>query len=162
MSERTAPWSHQQPGWHIADWGWWGWTETTVKLVAIVVALAAAAEAGAWSIPSTHRVPFVVLVAIAIGYLGTGVDRFLDREVVAMIFVVLMIFGHWGIVFAMGRTGWPAASVRTFAGLMLLGDLIKLGFFATTGTRVRSLPSAVPITMTGLLAAGYLAALFTT
>ncbi len=161
MSDRTAPWSHDQPGWHLARWGWWGWTETAVKLVAIGVALAAAAEGGAWSIPSTHRVSFVVLVVIAIGYLGTVVDRFLDREVVAMVFVVLMIVGHGAIVFAMGRTDWPAVSVRAFAGLMVCGDLVKLGFFVTTGTRVRRLPPSVPIAMTGLLAVAYLVAFIT-
>lgn len=162
MRERTAPWSQPQPRWHLADWGWWGWTETAVKLVAIGTALTAAADGGAWAVPATHRFPFVVLVAIATGYLGTVIDRFLDREVLAMVFVVAMLIGHWALVFAMGQTEWPATSVRVFTGLMLLGDLVKLGFFVTTRTRVRQLPRLVPIAMTGVLAAAYLAAFLTT
>ena len=42
---------------------------------------------------------------------------------------------------------------------MLLGDLFKLAWFATTGARVRDLPRAVPFAMTGVVAAAYLVVL---
>ena len=152
------PWSGQS-GWHVADWGWWGWAETAIKLVAIVVAMVAAVDAGAWSVPDGHRLSYWLLVAVAVGYIGTVVDRLQDREVVAMVFVGAMVVGHWSLVFAMGRPDWAAMTVRAFVGLMLVGDLVKVGFFVVSGARVRGLPRAVPVVMTAGLVAVYAVAL---
>ena len=157
---RAAPWSGQT-AWHVADWGPWGWSETVVKLIAIVVALAAAIDDGAIAVAGSHRLAYWLLVAVGIGYVGAIVDRYVDREVVAFAFVVLMVLGHAAIVFAMGRTDWPASSVRAFAGLMLLGDLIKIGFFVRTRASVRGIPWTVPVVMTGTLAVAYAVVLVT-
>ena len=47
-------------------------------------------------------------------------------------------------------------TVQVFAGLMLLGDVVKIGYFASTGARVRGLPPLVPMMMTGTLVVSYL------
>jgi len=155
----AAPWSGRRD-WHVARWGPWGWGETAVKLVAVALAVAAAAEDGAWSIPPHHRVAFWTLAAISVAYVAAVADRWIDREIVAMAFVFAMIVGHLAIVRAMGGREWPGGDVRAFAGLMLLGDLLKLVFFVRTGARVRDLPRPVPIVATGLLALLYLVVLF--
>lgn len=66
--------------------------------------------------------------------------------------------GHWAMVYAAGRDDWPGALVRVFTGLMILGDLVKIGYFATTGARVRGMSPAVPMVMTGGLVVLYLIA----
>ena len=158
-TERAQPpWSGQR-WWHIADWGPWGWAETAIKLVAIAVAVIAAAGGAALAIPDHHRLTYWILFAVAVGYLFTVLDRLQDREIVAMAFVAAMIVGHWAMVLVMGRDDWPAGIVRAFAGLMLVGDLVKIGYFTVTGARVREFPRAVPIVMTAALAGCYLVAL---
>jgi hypothetical protein len=161
VSRRTkssAPWTGQT-GWHIASWGPWGWAETIVKLAGVAVALAAALEGGAASTPATHRVPYWILFAVAVGYIGTVIDRLIDRELIAIGFVLLMLLGHWSMAYAMGRPAWPTSSVRTFAALMLVGDLIKIGYFVTTRTRVRTMPWTTPTALTGALVVAYAATL---
>lgn len=156
-SRRTnprAPWTGQT-GWHIANWGPWGWAETIVKLAGIAVALAAALEEGAAATPATHRVPYWILLAVAVGYVGTVINRLIDRELIAIGFVLLVLLGHWSMAYAMGRPGWPTSSVRTFAALMLVGDLIKIGYFVTTRTRVRTMPWTIPTALTGALVVAY-------
>ncbi len=167
-SNRPSPWSEQTTGWHVARWGRLGWAETVVKglalAIAVGVAVARLVDGGrgdGWQIPSDHRLPFWLLVAIAVGYLFTVIDRWADREVVAMAFVVAMVAGHWSLVWVMGLTPWPSATVRVFATLMAVGELIKIAYFATSGARVRDLPRAVPFVMTGALAVVYLIAAFT-
>lgn len=58
-----------------------------------------------------------------------------------------------------GWPTWPRAAVRWFTGLMVAGDVVKVGCFLHTGARVRSLARAVPIVMTTALAAAYAVAL---
>ncbi|MDH3684379.1 MAG: hypothetical protein OEV40_31040 [Acidimicrobiia bacterium] len=157
MDTVNAPWSGQR-GWHTADWGPWGWAETVIKLIGIVVAVGAAIDDGAASIPDTHRLSYWLLFAVAVGYIGSIADRLADREVIAMGFLAATLLGHWSIVYAMGRADWPSTPVRVFAGLMVLGDLIKLGYFATTKTQVRGIPWPVPFALTGILVISYAAA----
>ncbi len=154
METTKQPWSGQS-GWHVADWGPWGWAETVVKLVAIVVAVGAAIDDGATALSSGHRLSYWLLFAVAVGYIGSIFDRLTDKEIVSMGFVVLMLIGHWCAVYAMGRADFPSGTVRLFAGLMLVGDVIKLGFFATTKASVRGLPWTIPFAMTSTLAVAY-------
>jgi hypothetical protein len=154
MTETTTPWSGQRE-WHVANWGPWGWAETAVKLVAIVVAISAALGGGAFSIPDDHRLSYWILVAVAAGYVLAIGDRLLDREIVALGFLAANLVGHWSMVYVMGSDDWPTSLVRAFAGLMLLGDLIKIGYFVVTRQRVRNLPPTVPIAMTGTLVVAY-------
>lgn len=158
MESTAAPWSGQQ-GWHIAQWGPLGWAEAVIKAVGIVIAIAAAIGDGAVAVADTHRLSYWLLLLVAIGYLGTVFDRLVDREVVAMVFVACMVAGHWAAVYAMGRAEWPAAMVQAFVALMLLGDLVKLGYFATTKASVRGLPWTAPFALTSVLAGVYLVAL---
>lgn len=158
-----APWSGRD-GWHVADWGPWGWAETAVKLVAITIAVVAALADARAAVPADHRLTYWLVVAAAVGYLFAVVDRLQDREIVAMGFVFAMIVGHWALVLAMGRSAddngdWPATVVRSVLGLLLLGDLIKIGYFVATGAQVRDLPRFLPIVMTSSLALLYLVAL---
>ena len=158
METARQPWSGQS-GWHTADWGPWGWAETMVKLLAIVVGVSAAIGGGAAAVPGDHRLTYWLLLVVAVGYVGSIFDRLADKEIIAMGFVVLTLVGHWSVVYAMGGAEFPSSSVRLFAGLMLVGDLIKLGFFATTRSSVRGIPWTIPFAMTSALCLCYLVAL---
>lgn len=154
-TDAAAPWSGQQ-GWHVANWGPLGLAETTVKAVAILIALVAVTGGGALAVPQGRSLPYWLLVIVAVGYVVAIADRLVDREITAVVFVVAMVVGHGAIVYAAGGSNWPAGAVQLFAGLMLLGDLVKIAYFATTGARVRGLAPVVPMVMTGTLACAYL------
>ena len=160
VASNRAPWSGQQ-GWHLANWGPLGWLETVVKTVAIVIAIVAAFDDGGATVPDGHELPYWILVGVAIGYSFAVADRIIDREAFAMVFVVAMVAGHWAIVWAAGGSEWPAGAISAFAALMLAGDLVKIGYFLTTGARVRDIPRPVPIVMTATLAIAYLVVLLT-
>ena len=150
----TAPWSGQR-GWHVANWGPWGWAETAVKLVAIVVAVVSLADGAALAVADDHRLTYWILVGVAVGYVLAIADRLMDRELVALAFLAANLVGHWSLVLVMGLDGWPGSVVVAFALLMLLGDLIKIAYFAVTGQSVRNLPPAVPIALTTTLVVAY-------
>jgi hypothetical protein len=154
VTATRPPWTGQT-GWHRAAWNALGWTETGVKLIAIAVAVTAAAAGGNWRVPASHAPPFWLITAVAIGYVGTVMDRWMDREIVAVLFVVLVLSGHWSLVYAMGGPTWPAAAVRWFTGCMAIGDAVKVLYFLRTGARVRNLPHSVPIMMSAALAVTY-------
>ena len=154
----SAPWSGQRT-WHVARWGVLGWAETLVKLVGIVLAIGAALRGGAWAFSSTHPLAHGLLLAITVGYVVAILDRWTDKEIVAMVFVLAMVLGHVAMAYASGRSDWPGVTLRLFAASMLAGDLLKLAWFAKTGARVRDLPRPVPFVMTGVLAALYVVVL---
>ncbi|MEM7339906.1 MAG: hypothetical protein AAF467_14725 [Actinomycetota bacterium] len=153
-NDKTEPWV-QAGRWHMAKWGPWGDAETAIKGVAIITAFLAAFPTGALRVPETNQVSFWILVGLAVAYVLSIGDRLIDKEITALGFLGFNLVGHWSIVYAMGATSWPTTSVKAFALLMLIGDLIKLGFFVTTGARVRNLPRIAPIMLTASFAALY-------
>ncbi len=158
---RPEPWSGRKD-WHVARWGPLGWAETTVKAAALILAVVVgaqqllAADGLGWAVPRHHQLPFWLVVAVAVGYLITAVDRWIDREIISMIFVVASLLGHWSLVIALGGATWPGSATRVFALLMIVGELIKIVYFTTSGARVRTLPRRLPIMMTAALAAVHL------
>lgn len=151
---RETPW-RPSTGWHSADWGPWGAAESLVKILAILTGLFAAFPDGAFAIPEAGGPAYWVLVGLAAAYGFSLFDRIKDRELTALAFWGLNVSGHLAVVYAMGATTWPQTPVRGFAALMLIGDLIKLGFFLRTGARIRNLPRAVPILLTAVFAVLY-------
>jgi hypothetical protein len=70
-----------------------------------------------------------------------------------------MVVGHVCMTIALARDDGLGGALITFSALMLVGDLVKLAFLATTGFRVRDLPPAAVYGLTGAYAAGYTALL---
>lgn len=159
----AAPWSGQA-GWHVAHWGSLGWAETAVKGLALTpviieaVARPVASDAGlGWSVPSDHRLPFWMIVLVAAGYVGTLVDRVVDREIISLVFVIVTLIGYWSVVWLAGLPPWPASLIRWFAVLVAVGEVLKVAYFVTTGARVRRLPRSLPIAMTSMSAGVHIA-----
>jgi hypothetical protein len=148
--------------WHVGRWGPLGWLETALKGAGIVVGVAALVTAlgrAADAAGGIRLAQVVLLAVLSAGLLAAVADRLLEREVVGMAFIPLMLAGHVCMTVALARDGDLGGHVVAFGALMLAGDLVKLAFLATRDFRVRDLPRAVPIALTGSYAVGYAALL---
>jgi hypothetical protein len=99
----------------------------------------------------------ILLAVLSLGLLAAIADRLVEREGIAMAFVLLNNVGHWCMTVAVARDPDVGGYLVAFAALMLAGDLVKLAWLARTGYRVRDLSPAVPFVLTGVYVAGYLA-----
>ena len=150
-------------GWHVDKWPPLAWLETALKLAAIIagiVALAQALSTGTFGLPSGLRLAqLVILALLSLGLVVAIFDRIVEREIVAMVFVLLNNLSHWGMVVALASEPGPGALLIAFAGLMLAGDLVKLVFLRVHDYSVRDTPPAVVYGLTSVWAMGYLAIL---
>ncbi len=152
------------PAWHVADWGTLGWLETALKTAGMLVGVGALVAATGHPVdgPSGARlVAVIVLALLCLGLLAAIADRYAEREVVGMAFVIGMNAGHLAMLVALLRYEGLDGALLAFAALMLAGDLVKLVFLATTGFRVRTVPPAAVYGLTGAYAAGYVALIVT-
>lgn len=144
------------PKWHIARWPALAWLETIIKLAALIIGITAGANAiatGNLAFPTgLALVQFISLIILSLGLVTAVFDRIADREMIAMIFVVLNNMGHWGMVL-----GVAAASEQLllFAGLMLVGDLVKLWFIRVHNFTVRDFSPRVLYALTLFYVGGY-------
>lgn len=148
--------------WHVGRWGPLGWLETALKGAGIVVGVAALVTTlgrSADGAGGLRLAQVVLLAALSVGLLAAVADRLLEREIVGMAFIPFMLAGHVSMTVALARDGDLGGYVVAFGALMLAGDLVKVGFLATSDFRVRDLPRVVPIALTGAYAAGYAALL---
>jgi hypothetical protein len=155
-SERSQP-----PGkrWYVAKWPPLAWLETVIKLVALafgVTALADALSSAEFALPGDMRLAQLILMTIlSLGLVAAIFDRFVERELVAMGFVILNNLGHWGMVLALASEQGPGSRLVPFAGLMLLGDLVKLIFLRAHDFQVRDTPRSVLYGLTLFYVVGY-------
>ena len=150
--------SREAPAWHVARWGLLGWIETAFKSAAFLcayVALATSITTG-WAAPGWIRVAELVLIGIATaGLLAAIGDRLLEREIIAMVFVVFNNLAHLALLASLVTTAGPGRLLTVFALLMLCGELVKIRFLRSTGFTVRDTPAAVVIGLTAAYATLY-------
>jgi len=149
--------SHDLPrSWHVARWPILAWLETIIKLAALAIGISAgisALSAGDFAIPTgLQLVQFIILIILSLGLIAAIFDRIADREIVAMVFVVLNNLGHWGMVLGLAA---GSEGLLMFAGLMLLGDLVKLWFIRVHDFTVRELSPRVLYALTLFYVGGY-------
>ncbi|MGD2040357.1 MAG: hypothetical protein PVH11_05990, partial [Anaerolineae bacterium] len=103
-----------------------------------------------------HLFQLIVLFVLSLGLVAAILDRWIEREIVAMVFVILNNVAHWGMVIALLFQPWPGWLLLAFAGLMLLGDLVKLVFLRVhTDFAVRNTPRVALYGLTGVYVTGY-------
>ena len=150
-----------QKSWHISHWPPLAWLETIIKLIAIGLGISAMIQAfgaGSIDLPSgLELIQLAILVLLSLGLLVAIFDRFSDREIISMIFVVLNNLGHWGMVVALVTA--VGAPLALFAGLMLLGDLVKIAFIRRYSFTVRDYSSSMLYGLTAIYILGYAAIL---
>ena len=146
--------------WHVDSWPTLALLETLLKLAALVIGIVAGVRAvitpdfqlaQGWQLTQ-----FIILLLLSLGLLAAIGDRWTDKEIVAMVFVVINNLGHWGMLVTLVVVPWPANTLLLFAGLMLLGDLVKLLFIRVHQFTVRAYPSSLLIGLTLFYVVGYL------
>jgi hypothetical protein len=146
--------------WYVARWPALAWAETLLKLAALVLGIAAGWQAVAdldFHLPEGWRlIELIILVVLSMGLLAAIVDRWAEREVVAMFFVVINNLGHWGMVISLAGSSPAKSTLLLFAGLMLLGDVVKLLFIRVHRFTVRARSSSLLIGLTSIYILGYL------
>jgi len=147
------------PRWHIAPWPPLAWLETVIKLGALATGITACINGlttGDFALPDGLRLAqWIVLVVLSLGLIAAIFDRFIEREIVAMAFVIVNNAGHWGMVIALLSGAETGRALVAFAALMLAGDLVKLVFIWRHQYAVRDVPRRVVYGLTLAYAAGY-------
>ena len=145
--------------WHVARWSALAWLETGIKLVALGIGIGTAVRAlstADFRFPTGLQLAqLIILVLLSLGLVAAIFDRLADREVVAMGFVVLNNLGHWGMVLVLASGNAVGNSIWLFAGLMLLGDLVKLWFIRVEQFTVRDYSQRVLYGLTLVYVMGY-------
>jgi hypothetical protein len=146
--------------WYLARMGWLEWQETALKLAAAACGIAAfslffaadkLALPGGWGL-----VQLVILAVMSIGLFGAIFERLDQREIGAMVFVVINNLGHWGLLLAI-VSGLSNGLVIAFGALMLAGEITKLTFFASSNFTVRGSPREFVFAIVAMFALGYAA-----
>ncbi len=145
--------------WHISQWHPLGWVETGIKLAAHAVAIVTLARAlggGPYVLPGGWRLAQLVIMGLmSLGLTFAIYDRYLEREIIAMGFVILNNVAHWGMTLALTAVHGPGTLLLFFCFLMLAGDLVKIVFLKISGFGVRDVPRPVLYLLTGLYVGGY-------
>jgi hypothetical protein len=139
--------------WHIGDYGWLGWAETCVKAVAFVIAFVALAHAVSRELATPHGIHLFELALLGVAELGLILaigDRILERELIALGFVLFANAAHVGMLFAILAVPGPGVLLSVFCALMFTGEVIKLGWLRTTRFTVREV---APVVVQGLVVA---------
>lgn len=151
--------SASQKQWHIANWSPLGWLETIVKLIAFAasfVALYNALNSGSVAAPSGLQLIRVIdLAFLALGLTAGIVDRYKQREIIAIIFILLNNVAHWGMVYALLTTPAPTTLLLIFVSLMLVGDLIKMVWLRVSSYTQDGVPQSVLYGLTSIYLVGY-------
>lgn len=149
----------QQNVWHTAKWGTWGWAETIVKLIALgagLVAFASALSADGFRLGDNPRLAAVILlVLLTLAAIAQLAIRAQQRETISVIFAVLNLLGHLGLLFALLRVPDQTALPLIFGILYLFGQLIKLQFLRVTGYTEGGANTSGMLRVTGAVAAAY-------
>ena len=148
--------------WHIGDYHPLAWAETAVKAVAFVVAYVAFVHALDRSLhsPSGVRILELVLLGVAeLGILLTIVDRVLERELIAMGFVVFNNAAHASMLYALFAVPGPGGLLSIFCAFVLGGELIKWRWLHETRPALRQLSLMAAQAFVVAYAAVYLVAL---
>jgi hypothetical protein len=147
-------------GWHVDQWPPLAWLETGLKGVAIAIGIAALLDVigSPLALPGGRSlIQWIVLGILSVGLLAAILDRLANREIVAMLFVLLNNLGHWGMLVAIASSANRYSRwLVIFCGFMLAGDLVKLWFLRTSGFSVRDLPGWLLYALTTFYAVGYL------
>ena len=150
--------------WYVAPMSMLEKLETGLKVIAILIALVtfvATFQAEGLVRPAglagtQTRILMWMAIALAVAIL----DRLQQRELVSLVFVVFNDLAHWAMYLSLMSGLSSGLPILFYAGFMMVGDIVKLFFFATSGYKVRGLPRGVIVAGVGLFVVGYGAILY--
>jgi hypothetical protein len=127
----------QSQGWHVANWGLWGWIETGLKLIGIgagFLAFFGSSSAAEMIVGGNPNLAAVILLALlTLGLLAAVFMRVAQKEIISLIFSILNVLGHAGILIALLRTPDQQTLPLIFGVFFVLGELAKQRFLAISG-----------------------------
>ena len=144
--------------WHIYNWTILGWLETGIKTIAILVGIYSfylSWNSQIWILPEgTNLIQWSILGILSLGIFFAIFNRWENKEIISMIFVIFNNFGHWGILVSLFKNiGWSL--LPYFAFFMLLGDLTKILFLKQTSYTEKSISPNLFIYATLVFVIGY-------
>lgn len=147
--------------WYFGNWLLLGWIETGVKIFAFMFAYVLfynALSNGEFVIPHGKiLIVWIIQIFLSIGLLAAIFDRYKNKEIFAMIFVLFNNLAHWSIVISILNAANLSINLIFFYGLMLVGDIVKMIFLKTSNFKVDGVSQIVLFALTGIFIAGYLA-----
>jgi len=155
--------NNHKKNWYVARWPFLAWLETVIKLVALGIGIAAfvrSVSLGGLMLPvGIQLVQFIGLGFLSLGLLVAISSRLKEREIVAMVFVIINNLGHWGMTISLASKYPVHNSLLAFCSLMLIGDLVKIVFIRVHHFSVRDLPWKVVFGLISIYLFGYAAIL---
>ncbi len=144
-----------QKQWYFGNWTGLGWLETGLKLAGHIVAFYALTQIPAGSSPALSF-PVILLGLITLSYVAAIYDRWLEKEITAMLFVVVNVTAHAAMTWTLTHTSNDLYFLGLiFAALMLAGDLVKIAFLLRTKFTVRNVTTRQMVMLTGGLVIVY-------
>jgi hypothetical protein len=151
--------TNSQKNWYVARWTPLAWLETLIKVAGQAFGIAALYRAltlGSFSLPAGRPlVQAVILLLLSLGLAAAIWNRIQDREIVAMVFVLINNLAHWGLLLALASTVSPGNLLVWFAALFLLGDIVKIIFIRVDRFTAGGYPQSVLYGLTSIYIAGY-------
>jgi hypothetical protein len=142
--------------WYIGNWTGLGWLETGLKLAGHVVAFYALTQIPPGSNPALNLPVILLLGIITLAYIAAIYDRWLEKEIIAMLFVVVNVAAHAAMTWTLTQASVPLASLgMLFAAFMLAGDLVKIAFLLRTRFTVRNATTRQMVTLVAGLVIAY-------
>lgn len=146
--------------WHVSNWELLGWIETALKILAFMFAYKMLYESlgqSNFALPQgQYIVIWIIQIVLSMGLIAAIFDRYKNKEIFSMIFVVFNNFAHWSIVIVLGNPTIQSNSLILFFTLMLLGDFVKIIFLKTSSFSVLGVPKSVLYGLTFFYVLGYL------
>lgn len=102
----------------------------------------------------------IIQIILSVGLLIAIFDRFKEKELNAMIFILINNLAHWGILYSLFTQINFHFHLLMFFVFMLAGDLVKILFLKTSTFTVRDLPKSVLYGLTILYITGYCIQIF--
>jgi hypothetical protein len=148
-----------QQEWHTAEWGTWGWAETILKLIAIGAGIFAGVgvlSGGEFMLGGNPRLAAVILLALlTLGAVLQVVIRYGQREIISLIFAVLNLLGHSGLLIALLRAPDQRTLPILFGVFYVLGQVVKLQFLRVSGYTEGGASTRGMLRVTGVMATLY-------
>jgi hypothetical protein len=143
--------------WHISDWSVLGWIETILKIIAFVFAgmiVFPAIQSGNFHFPPLGLF-LIIQILLSLGLFVAIFDRLKEKEIIAMVFIIMNNLAHWGIVYSLFTQVNNSLYLLLFFIFMLVGDLVKIIFIKTSNFTVRDLSKSVLYGLTFFYIVGY-------
>ena len=158
---KTIP-ENNKKHWYLGKWPILAWLETFIKVLALAIGFFALTNAfrsdAQLAFPEGVKLAqFTIQAMLTLGLIAAIFDRIQEREIIAMIFLILNNLGHIGILSALLNPFFQSNLLISFWILMLLGDVTKVFFLRFHKFSVRNASPAVMYGLTSFYLLGYLA-----